>query len=91
MAVALRINDSSYVLLTQTTVKYICRYFSVHNQSVVDHIAESWQFLQEAVVAIQESRKLRDNLTQEDLYRYVDNLITQQDPSRLYYDLRGIL
>lgn len=70
-------------------LQYICCHFSVHNQSAVDHIAESWQFLQEAVVAIQESRKLRDNLTQEDLYRYVDNLITQQDPSRLYYDLRG--
>lgn len=63
--------------------------FSVHNQPAVDHIAESWRFLREAVVAIQESRKLRDNLTQEDLYRYVDNLITQRSPAKLYADLRG--
>ena len=68
----------------------ICVYtFSVHNQPAVDHIGECWRFLREAVVAIQESRKLRDNLTQEDLYRFVDNLITQRPPALLYADLRG--
>ncbi|KAK7084123.1 hypothetical protein SK128_002037 [Halocaridina rubra] len=65
--------------------------FKVHNHPAVDHIAESWRYLREAVVAIQESRKLRDNLTQEDLYRYVDNLITQRAPVHLYTDLKGII
>lgn len=64
--------------------------FKVHNQPAVDHIAESWRYLREAVVAIQESRKLRDNLTQEDLYRYVDNLITQRPPVHLYADLKDL-
>lgn len=64
--------------------------FKVHNQPAIDHIAESWRFLREAVVAIQESRKLRDNLTQEDLYRYVDNLITERPPALLYTDLRDL-
>ncbi|MCL4139380.1 UNVERIFIED_CONTAM: hypothetical protein GTU68_022469, partial [Idotea baltica] len=49
-----------------------------------------WSCLKEAVVAIQESRKLRENLTQEDLYRCVDNLITQRSPSQLYADLRDL-
>lgn len=68
---------------------YFLYSFSVHNQPAVDHIIESWQFLREAVIAIQESRKLQDNLTLEDLYRYVDNLITQRPPAMLYADLRG--
>ena len=49
----------------------------------------SWRCLKEAVIAIQESRKLEDNVTQETLYRYVDNLITQRPPAHLYADLRG--
>ncbi|KAB7508159.1 Cullin-4B [Armadillidium nasatum] len=62
----------------------------VHQVAAVDHVSESWACLKEAVVAIQESRKLRENLTQEDLYRCVDNLITQRSPAQLYADLRDL-
>lgn len=66
-----------------------CAIFAVHQEASVDHMGESWARLKEAVVAIQESRKLRENLTLEDLYRCVDNLITQRSPAQLYADLRG--
>ena len=43
-------------------------------------------------MAIQKSRPLQDNLTQEDLYRFVDNLITQpRTPAQLYTDLRELI
>lgn len=61
----------------------------VHDAAPLDHIDSSWLSLKEAVIAIQESRKLSENLTQEDLYRCVDNLITARSPSQLYADLRG--
>ncbi|XP_076033393.1 cullin 4 isoform X2 [Oratosquilla oratoria] len=64
--------------------------FKVHQKPCVDYERESWRCLQDAVVAIQESRPLKDNLTQEDLYRYVDNLITQRQPAQLYSDLRDL-
>ncbi|KAK8392981.1 hypothetical protein O3P69_013189 [Scylla paramamosain] len=86
------VNKSSVLGKKQGAEKKVLaiKNFKVHNQPAVDHIAESWRFLREAVVAIQESRKLRDNLTQEDLYRYVDNLITQRPPALLYADLRDL-
>lgn len=65
--------------------------FKVHHKPKVDHVDESWRHLRDAVVAIQESRPLQDNLTQEDLYRFVDNLITQpRSPAPLYTDLRDL-
>ena len=64
----------------------------VCNKPKVDHVDDSWHHLYDAVMAIQESRPLPKNLTQEDLYRYVDNLITQPHSQELLYtNLRDLI
>ena len=64
----------------------------VCNKPKVDHVDDSWHHLYDAVMAIQESRPLQKNLTQEKLYRYVDNLITQPHSQELLYtNLRDLI
>ena len=75
-----------------TDKKILCiKNFKEHHHNI-DHGDQSWCQLRDAVVAIQKSRPLQDNLTQEDLYRFVDNLITQpRTPAQLYTDLRELI
>ena len=66
--------------------------FKVHQKPKIDHLNESWCHLRNAVAAIQQSKPLQANLTWEDLYRFVDYLITQScSPTQLYMDLRDLI
>lgn len=52
--------------------------------------ASWWRVVEEAVLAIQESRPVVDGATQEDLYRCVESFITAQSPKELYVRLRDL-
>ena len=84
---------SGITIKYETTKKLLpIKNFKVHQKPKIDHLNESWCHLRNAVAAIQQSRPLQANLTWEDLYRFVDYLITQScSPAQLYMDLRDLI